>query len=653
MLLLLRANAVAVSATIAISYGLAAPASRAAPGAATLASSFSASADASGVKRRSAAISVTTTLAAAGRKPSLANYYLSSAGYTAVAAWSASQVVAVGAYRKQTGSPALGNARVFRCTTAGTTGAVEPTWVLTAGATTTDNTAVWTECTGREADQSAGSWTAPARSIQDLYSLLAMTSADTIYVASNHDDTQTSAYNIGTNDPTRVICVTVAGGSMPPVSADLVTTPSAIFGHTAAGNMNIGKGYYYGVQFRPGAGSAAIGIVLGASTTSDALTLDTCSIDFSLNTNSTSACAFGNTSSGLVSADVINTVLKFNNTGQQVWISFADVHWRDTPDILGGSTIVPAGSSFFAVGSGVGRRAKVRFTDVGFQTITGTGLWNVAVDSYAEFENCRFGTSPRNAVGGTPLALSAMGAFVRMYNCDDNSNNRNPQLLEWHPNGIVEADTTVWRTSGATDTINPWSVRLETRVDGQKWYPTKFPRVHKRRNLTGIPVTATIEFIWNGSALPTKRELFMEVVSLESTSNPLGTRRTSRASILDTGAIATSSLPWSCTTARANSTAVTVGQVRRVASNSGRLFICTTAGTTSATEPGAFAAAVDGGSVTDGTAVWQCMMRGKVTVTFTNTRVGVVTATVSYAPDTAEPSAGVFRMFVDPFLAIA
>lgn len=35
--------------------------------------------------------------------------------------------------------------RVFKCTTGGATGAVEPTWVQTDGATTTDSAAVWTE----------------------------------------------------------------------------------------------------------------------------------------------------------------------------------------------------------------------------------------------------------------------------------------------------------------------------------------------------------------------------------------------------------------------------------------------------------------------------------------------------------------------------
>lgn len=36
---------------------------------------------------------------------------------------------------------------IMKCTTAGTSGATAPTWVVTEGATTADNTAVWTEQT--------------------------------------------------------------------------------------------------------------------------------------------------------------------------------------------------------------------------------------------------------------------------------------------------------------------------------------------------------------------------------------------------------------------------------------------------------------------------------------------------------------------------
>lgn len=43
--------------------------------------------------------------------------------------------------------PATPNGRIYKCTTAGTTGAGEPTWPITAAGTVTDGTAVWTEQT--------------------------------------------------------------------------------------------------------------------------------------------------------------------------------------------------------------------------------------------------------------------------------------------------------------------------------------------------------------------------------------------------------------------------------------------------------------------------------------------------------------------------
>lgn len=47
----------------------------------------------------------------------------------------------------QTTIPATPNNRMYRCSTAGTTGVGEPTWAVTTAGTTTDGTAVWTEMT--------------------------------------------------------------------------------------------------------------------------------------------------------------------------------------------------------------------------------------------------------------------------------------------------------------------------------------------------------------------------------------------------------------------------------------------------------------------------------------------------------------------------
>ena len=68
--------------------------------------------------------------------------YEFSDGGPVTTAWSAAAAKSVG--DKVYGTNASGKNIAFICTTAGTTGGTEPTWNTTAGATTTDGTAVWT-----------------------------------------------------------------------------------------------------------------------------------------------------------------------------------------------------------------------------------------------------------------------------------------------------------------------------------------------------------------------------------------------------------------------------------------------------------------------------------------------------------------------------
>jgi hypothetical protein len=88
--------------------------------------------------RAQAMTSINGATAAAATGP--ANTYM--ALYRATAGISPrSTAVTVG----QTTVPATSNGRMYRCTTAGTTGAGEPTWGTVNNGTTTDGTAVWTE----------------------------------------------------------------------------------------------------------------------------------------------------------------------------------------------------------------------------------------------------------------------------------------------------------------------------------------------------------------------------------------------------------------------------------------------------------------------------------------------------------------------------
>src|SRR5437879_2563846 len=118
----------------------------------------------------------------------MANWYVSSVSYAAVTAWSAGGVMTVGTLRRPT-APAVGNERVFRCTTAGTgnvSGGAEPAWPLTKGSTVADNGGVWTEVTGNETYQGpvSSAWTAPHARLENAYSWAAY--FDTVFVSSSH-----------------------------------------------------------------------------------------------------------------------------------------------------------------------------------------------------------------------------------------------------------------------------------------------------------------------------------------------------------------------------------------------------------------------------------------------------------------------------------
>jgi hypothetical protein len=92
--------------------------------------------------------------------------------------------------------------------------------------------------------------------------------------------------------------------------------------------------------------------------------------------------------------------------------------------------------------------------------------------------------------------------------------------------------------------------------------------------------------------------------------------------------LAASAVDGGTVAARQNSHTYSVGNFIKLASNPGRIFICTTAGTSASSEPGGYASAVDGGTVTDGTAQFRACWRLKASVSFTPQRKGIIAASV-------------------------
>jgi hypothetical protein len=572
----------------------------------------------------------------------MANWYCSSSSWSAVTPWAASTAVSVGALRRQLATPTVGNERVWRCTTAGTTGASEPTWTLTKGSTTSDNGVVWTEVTGNESFQGpVGSiWTAPHARLETAFSWAA--GADTTYVSSSHSQTQASAWSPAF--PQNTICVTET--TVPPTTANLSTgaviATSGDNGMAPTFQSFFVRPYVYGIKFRTAVGA-------GAVTTASKLTCVAQAHDAGV----FEKCDFEHAATGALSDAIrwrgdgtnfgtfVECTVKFGNVGSNLNVESVAVK-GSLSTFLQGATIP---TTLMNLSSG-----NVTFDGVDLTNVSGNLIDTPAnyTAGYTAIRNCKLHASATPFVG-PPQGRMTIVDFI---NCDSGSTTRHERYSTW---GRNVKSTTVVRTGGANENSVPVSWKVTTNSAAA--YNSNF--VHQTFLLSdynttvGSSVNVTVEGIADPtqfSALPKNDEVWIEVgYPSDAGGSGLHTfSNGSKGSILATSAALTASTQaWdSAATARANSTAYSLGDIRKVASNPGRLFICTTAGTSSGSEPAGYASAVDGGSITDGTAVFKAMWRFKQTLAVTPQQVGYINVQVRAAKTSAV-------VYIDPLIVLS
>ena len=158
-----------------------------------------------------------------------------------------------------------------------------------------------------------------------------------------------------------------------------------------------------------------------------------------------------------------------------------------------------------------------------------------------------------------------------------------------------------------------------------------------------------MSYVHGESAVLKDDEIWLEVEYLGTSGFPLALfTDDAKTTVLATAAnqTADSAQDWDDgATARANSTAYSLGDIRRAATPNGRVFVVTTAGTSAGSEPGGFGTANDGDSVTDNTVTWRCMRREKLSVTVTVNEIGPVRAWVRVGKAS-------LACWVDPLLVV-
>ena len=574
----------------------------------------------------------------------MANWYCSSVAYTAVAQFAISTAYTIGNIVRQLAAPSVGNERCFRCTTAGTSGGSESAWTLTKAATTAQGTATFTEVTGNESWQAAGAWAAPHARLANAISW--MTTGDNIYVAANHAETQSTAISTQANATSAtlnsVICVDSTGtGHVPPQAGDLRTTATVTTTGNSAITIGFGNGFWYGITFIAGSGASGSAVItLGNASFPLVNRFDSCSLQ-SATTQIGNFITTGNSNAG-GNIELNNTTVSFANAQQAVVIRDCNFVWRNTAS----AAIGTATSIGILYDNGTGN-ANFYCEGVDFSNLAHTRVVTLSgINGLVELVNCKIhastviaavasaGSRPGNRIDS--IATDSGGAVYR--------NER------WNYQGVLTTDAAIYAAAGASDGTTSFAWKIVTSSLATWEAPFACFDIAQWNSLTGSGKTVSFEAVANAAAVLTNAQLWVEVSYFGTSSSTLQSMATSGlANILAASSnVTTSSTSWGAgATARQNTHSYVLGDIIKLASNPGRIFFCTTTGLSAGSEPGGYASAVDGGSVTDNTAVFRAGVRMTVTTPSLTPQVAGLLRAV------AKVGVASTTVYIDPLLTVA
>lgn len=443
---------------------------------------------------------------------------------------------------------------------------------------------------------------------------------DRVWVSQVHAESTAGAVTItmpGTAaSPTQILCGNDA--AEPPTS---LTTGASVSNSASGAQTIAGNGIIRGMTFNVGF-STANNLFSAAVGGGETQLFDTCQILF-VATGVSAGIVTGATSSTLSSfASFKDCTFKFNATGQD-WLLK-----HGTLRINGGGIDATSAdvTQLFTLG---GAAIDVAITNFDFSQLANSfALLNSAAwTGKFVVENCKMPSGWTETIGRptSPYAL------ISIVNCDDGDTNYDAKVIQFA--GDMFIDTGIYFTGTDGIKLNtalvPFSRKIVTTADVDyilspfRGLPTTYI------NESTASQSVTLEIIHNDAANLTERDIYLEVEYPDTAGSTKFVTLTDNNSTIITaspGDQTTSSADWDDgLTARANSTAYSLGNMYKAATNPGRAFICTTAGTSAGSEPAGIATATDGSAaVTDGTAAFQAMRRQKIAVTFTAAEQGRV-----------------------------
>lgn len=442
--------------------------------------------------------------------------------------------------------------------------------------------------------------------------LAAGAAGDTFWLADDHAETQASSLTLAspgtTASPCFIYSVDHTVGS--PGTSDIKSDPYTVSSPACAtinttGNSPIaltGIAYCQGVVFNAGSGAVAAGI-----TNNGTWRLADCSLRKNGTTVSTSAISLG-----ADPQELDNVTFAFGNTGDRLFAN-SNLIWRNTN---AGAAIIGATIPATLIRNTSGNTLSIEEVDL--SSVSGTLITNATGRCTYNLDRCKLHSS---AV--LSAALTIRGTRINILNCGSSGGDNNRyELMDYAGSFVTE--TAIVRTGGASDSNTsgvPFSFSISTTANAKWTFPLVLWTMGVWNQTLSADATVTVYGIGNAATIPNNDDIWIRASYFGASGSPLGSvKHSTKANNLATGsALTADTSAWdSLVTARANSTVYSIGQVRKVASNAGRVFFCTANGTSASSEPGGYATAVDGGSVTDGTATFRAGVRFRMAVTLTS-----------------------------------
>ena len=526
---------------------------------------------------------------------------------------------------------------ILICTTAGTAGnGAEPSWAAftNAGATTADNTVTWTTL-----GASFSAWVAPHARLTNALTTNWVQAGNSVFVDSVHAESQSIAMTVsGAGTATNLVLIYCASNSTAPPTA---TTTGAVVKTTGASLMALSGNYYvYGILFSCGAGvtNPPSGITFSGT----CQYLDNCALQKLTPAAANNAINFSSTAALILN----NTTLQLGSTGDVIRANGnAIVVWKNTPSAIVGAIIPTLLFGFFANGNLTLQGIDLSALGSGSTIVSFASSANGTVVSMID---CSLGAS---VTVSTPPVEFAPGQVLNLVRCDSGATNYQSQRYEY--GGTLTTSTSIYRSGGASDGTTAISWNIVTTANSKWLFPFDAAPIAQWNTLTGSNRTVTVYGLVNAAAVPNNDNIWIECEYLGSASSPLGSfANNTKANNLASGSplTADSSSNWAAgVTARQNSHAYVIGNTISLASNPNRVFFCTTSGTTAGSEPGGYASAVDGGSVTDNTAIFRAACRFSMAVTLSTPQPQLA----GYIYTTVKAAQASTTFYVDPLMVFS